>query len=226
MLAVSNGTKQDVLFSTEDISAVALIPNVEKLEEESANNKEDEGSKKEPSVTDAEQALKKHKALPHDAVDLKIFTYEELVDEEERRAALQAFAVALGGVGRSMQASNAGYQSGYGTYNAYSPSGGSAFGSYNYSSYNYAAAQAAQSAAQAETDLEMSNAMANSEANLRHLRNTILKKHTLLPGETHGGIVQIQMPELSNNLAEVPVLLTVKVGKEEHQFYYQFTKNQ
>ena len=58
---------------------------------------------------------------------LKVFSYDDLVREEQRRQAVRAFAAALGGLGRSMEAANAGYTNTSGTfmgnYNSYSVGG-------------------------------------------------------------------------------------------------------
>jgi len=209
IVIVSNGSSKDFLLSPSNISATAIIPNKDALENVKADSDDD------TDVVPMKVTKKE---------ELHVYTYEELVKEEEKRAAMQAFAIALGSVGQSMEAANAGYQSGYGTVNTYGTYG-SSYGTYNYSGYDYAAANAARSAAQAQTNAEFSSAAAQTQTNLIGLKNTILKAHTLLPNESHGGIIQIQMPAFSEDLSSIPIDIIVMADDEEHNFHYSFSRD-
>lgn len=153
---------------------------------------------------------------------LKVFSYDELVAEEKKRQAWAAVAAALQGAADSMNAANAGYSNTYGTYSgsAYSSYGTSAYGygSYSSTTYNYGAAQAAQNSAQANSEARFARLQAEGEENLSNLSARILKKETIFPGAWHGGIVKIELP----NVSEVPqqIELVVNVGGEKHEFRF------
>ncbi len=211
IVVVSNGSTEDFLFSPSNILATAKVPHKDTLRDMKANNNNDQNVNDVLSKVTIEQ-------------ELHVYTYEELVKEEERRAAMEALALALGSVGRSMQASSAGCQSGYGTVNTYGTYG-SSFGTYNYSGYNHAAANAARNVAQAQTNAEFSSAAAESQANRVRLKNIILKENTLLPSGSCGGIVEIQMPSFSGDLSSIPINIEVVADSEVHNFHYRFTRN-
>lgn len=226
LVLIANKTKKDFLISTRDISAKSL---------DRGNVAIDPGASEKGPLTDqlnlafesAEDAKTYLAAYSEGSVTtkpLKVYSYEELKAEEESRATAEAIAIALGGFGRSMQAANAGYQNGYGSFNSYNAYGGPSYGTYSYSSYNPALAQAAQNAAQAQTELELSNASAQSRANMEYLNGAILKDHTLLPGETHGGIVEVQLPSFAGAKTSIPLLMTVEANGEEHNFLFKINR--
>lgn len=229
VVLVTNKSNQDFLISTSDIQADSLVFDTKKsaiTQDKSTPNADKKLIVPEyETATNAKSYLDLYKIGAVVDLPLKVYSYEELKEEEENRATAQAIAVALGGIGRSMQASNAGYQSGHGSFNTYSPYGGSTYGTYNYSGYNYAAAQAAQNAAQAQTNAEMESASAQSRENMNYLNQAIFKDHTLMPGETHGGIVQVQLPSFANAETSVPVILNVNANGENHKFLFKLNKN-
>ena len=188
VIAVNNGTSDDILFSTEDISATAEVSG--------------------------------------QLTTLKVYSHEELVAEETKRQAWAAVAAALQGAADSMNAANAGYQNTYGTYSgsAYSNYGTSAYGHGSYSSttYNYGAAQAAQNAAQANSEARFSRLEAEGRENLRNLSSTILKKETIFPGAWHGGIVKVQLPEVTEQAQQID--LVINVAGEIHDFKFKQIK--
>lgn len=182
VIAVNNGTSDDILFSTEDVSASAKIDG---------------------QVT-----------------ALKVYSHEELVAEEKKSQAWTAVAAALQGAADSMNAANAAYSNTYGTYSgsAYSSYGTNAhgYGSYSSTTYNYAASQAAQNAAQANSEARFARLEAEGRENLRNLSLIILKKETIFPGAWHGGIIKVQLPEVTDQPQEIS--LVVNVGGENHEF--------
>lgn len=190
VLAVNNGTNNDILFSTDNVAA--------------------------------------HVTTNGQLIALKVFSYEELVAEEKERQAWAAVAAALQGTADSMNAANAGYSNTYGTYSgsAYSNYGTSAYGygSYSSTTYNYAAAQAAQNAAQASSEARFARLEAEGEANLRNLGARILKKETIFPGAWHGGIIKVQLPEVSEQPQEF--MLVIDVAEESHTFKFMQEKIQ
>jgi hypothetical protein len=184
VIAVNNGTSQDILFSTENITA----------------------------------SVNKNGQL----TILKVFSYDELVAEEKRRQTWAAVAAALQGVSDSMNASNAGYSHTYGTYSGstYTNNGKSAYGygSYSSTTYNYAAAQAARNAAQANSEARFARLNTEGRENLRNLSSTILKKETIFPSAWHGGIVKIELPKVAEQPQEIYFVVDVAGEKHELKF--------
>lgn len=153
---------------------------------------------------------------------MKVYSYEELVREEKKRQAWAAVAVALQGMSESMNAANAGYSNTYGTYSGstYSNYGASAYGHGTYSSttYDYCATQAAQNAANDRSEARFSQLAAEGRANLQALSSRIMKKQTIFPGEWHGGIVKIHMPQIGDTPNSFVV--EVDVASELHSFIF------
>lgn len=73
-------------------------------------------------------------------------------------------------------------------------------------------------AARADFEERFARLRAEGEANLSNLSARILKKETIFPGAWHGGIVKIDLP----NVSEVPqqIELAVNVGGEIHEFRF------
>lgn len=165
---------------------------------------------------------------PMSLVALKVFTYDELVEEEKERQAWAALAAGLSAMGRSMQAANAGYQyqSGSVSTTAYGPYGttGYGYGTYSGTTYNYGAAQAAQMQADALNQAEFDRVEAEGEARLSGLRNTILKRHTVLPGEWYGGTIKVAVPDLSEEDFERLIGVSVAAQNTVHEFRFRFQK--
>jgi hypothetical protein len=181
LIQVKNGSNQDFVFSTDNISAKSTDPK-----------------------SDGEIAL-------------KIFSYEDLVKEEQDRQAWATVAAAIQGVSDSMQASNAGYSNTYGTYN-----GTNGYGSYSSSTYNYAEAQTAQRQAEADSDARFARIEAEGQTNIRELSSTILKKETIFPDSWYGGIVKIKLPTVTESLGKLTI--TIVVGNETHVFNFTYSK--
>lgn len=150
------------------------------------------------------------------STSLDVYSYDELLAEEKRRQALQAFGVALGGIGRSMQATNAGTSTTYGTFNAYGPYG-QAHGSYRSTTYDSYRSFTAQQLAQAQTSAEFASIRAEGEQNLRRLRSSIIKDHTLYPGEWYGGLVVLEAPTVAREGA-ARYVIEVQVDGDLHEF--------
>lgn len=144
---------------------------------------------------------------------IHIYSYEELVAEEETRQAVAAVGAALQGISSSMAAANAGHRQTYGTY---SGSYGT-YGTYSGTTYDHGAAMAAQRAAEAETSANFAAIQAHGERNLAALQSTILKDNTVLSGEWVGGYVVMGTPEKSGN-DSVRYRINVHFGGEHHSF--------
>ncbi len=192
VVAVNNLAPDEIIFSTENISATAS------------------------------------NLMNPDSSELHVYTNDELVAEEKKRRTWQAIAVALGGVADSMNAANAGYSNTYGTYSGstYSNYGTSynTYGTYSATTYDYGAAQAARDAANARTNAEMARIGAEGKAALEELSSTILKVHTVFPGEWHGGVIQVDSP--SGTAVENMIDLHIDFGEDEHSFRFNRAKVQ
>ena len=166
---------------------------------------------------------------------VQVFSYDELVAEVKKEEAIQAFAAALAGVGRAMNAANAGHQYHYGSVNtssygnSYSPYGsstysGTGYGTYSGYSYDPAAAQQAQALAQAQTNQDFERISNASESALAQLQNTILRKQTVFPSAWYGGFVKLEPVALAEG--ENTLRLLVEFGGEMHPFVFTLTKIQ
>lgn len=228
IVAVKNQSERDILFSTSN-----LVAQYDIFKERPTKS----GSAKSSSFLNLASMLgfSKAEASPTKPVDevletrplvtnepLKVFSYEELQQGEKKRQAIQAFAAALSGIGRSMQAANAGRTYSSGSYNSYGSYGNNTYGSYSGYSYDPYAAQAAQSAAQAQTDADFARIKASGERNMAELSRTILKMQTVAPGQWYGGTIVVQMPDPKDGA--IPVMVRVNIGSDVHEFRYHYEK--
>ena len=175
IVAVKNGTRHDILFSTNHITAHTV-------------------------ENDQSRAL-------------KVFSHDELVKEEKERQVWAAIAAGISGAADSYSASSAGYSYStpysYGN-NIYTPA-------LSTPTYNYSAAEAARQEASARSETRFARLETEGRANLMSL-STVLKKQTIFPGETHGGIVVVELPEPSDQLKEI--FFNVNVDGEIHEFKF------
>ncbi len=150
---------------------------------------------------------------------LRIWSYEQLVEEAEDRRNTQLALAALGGVANSMAAANAGYVNTTGSYSgtargAYPTSFS---GTYSATTYDLYRAQAAQRAANADMTANMEAIQAQGEHSLAMLESSIIKDHTLLPGEWFGGSIVLDPPSKSET-GRAEYLLTIRLSGEDHTF--------
>ena len=147
---------------------------------------------------------------------LRVYTHAELTEEVESerktRLALGVIAGALGAV----SAAQAGYSQTTGTYSSYGPYG-PRYGTYTQTTYNPAIAQAAADANAQRTAGNLAAIEEQAQAKLAELQATIIKDHTLMPGEWHGGVIVIDPPEKSEaGSADYSISLTF--DGETHTF--------
>jgi hypothetical protein len=162
-----------------------------------------------------ESSITAHKAIGRKQVAVRVFRFNELVEEEETRQKVAMFAAALGGVGRAMQAANAGHVTTYGNVSASGPYG-TAHGTYSATTYDPARAQIAQSIAASETADDFAAVQAQGERNLASLEHTILKDNTVMPGEWYGGTIFLEPAAQSHGQRNYSI--SVVFGGEEHVF--------
>lgn len=228
VVAVKNQGDSDFVFSTNNISAgfeVIQIPEPQGNQQTalaSFNFSELFGiSTAEASTPEPTEPLTPLEPIvTHER--LTVFSYQDLMQAERDRQSAAAFAAALGGIGRSMQASQAGYSYNSGTYGGYGSGYGSSYGSYSGYSYDPAKAQAAQNAARSETDADFARIKAEGAQNTAELNRTILKMQTVTPGQWYGGSIIVQMPKPQDKA--VPVNVVVNLGGERHEFKYLYEK--
>jgi hypothetical protein len=160
------------------------------------------------------------------AVDVHVYSYEELMAEVQRKQRWATFAAALGGAARGMSAANAGYTHTSGiysgrTYGTYSGSlngtySASTTGVYSATTYDPGRAYAAQQMANAQTSADFARIRANGQQALDELQNSILKDNTVLPGEWIGGVVVLDTPVETNGSANYSI--DVRIRGEIHTF--------
>ena len=147
---------------------------------------------------------------------LHIFNHAELVDEVESRRRTAMVLTAISGAAGAMSASQAGYSQTTGSYTRSSAYGNSS-GTYTATTYNPAMAQAAADANSYRTASNMASIEDQAQLALSRLQNDIIKDHTLMPGEWHGGVLVLDAPEKSqSNAAEYAI--TIRYDGEEHAF--------
>ncbi|MBL7205192.1 MAG: SEL1-like repeat protein [Desulfobacteraceae bacterium] len=146
--------------------------------------------------------------------ELKVFSFQELVQEiqQQRRSAAttQALIGALGILGASMQGGRT-YHSG--TYQSQNT-----VGTYSGTTYSPLATLQAQTTFGALTANNIAAINSAAEKQLSSVQNTILKKQTVLPNTWYGGYVRIDnMPEPE---APKSIKSTITVGKDIHEFLF------
>jgi hypothetical protein len=149
-------------------------------------------------------------------VAVRVYRYDELVNEEESRQAWAAFGTALSAAGRSMSAANSGYTTTTGSVNAYG-AGGTAYGTYSATTYDPLRAQLAQQAANAQTADDVAALRAEGEQNLNRLQQTMLKDNTVLPGEWYGGSIVVA-PAGQADDGSSSYSIVVDFAGEQHTF--------
>lgn len=147
--------------------------------------------------------------------NIKVYNHAELADEVETQRNTRLFLTALSGVAGAMSAASAGTTHTRGSYSYNSPYG-SGSGYYTGSTYNPGLAQAAIDANNDRTLRNMTSIEADAQDALANLQATILKDHTLMPGEWHGGIIVLDPPEMGEQGAEYRI--TLRFDGEEHVF--------
>lgn len=156
-----------------------------------------------------------------DGATVEIVPYEQLLKEEKNRQMWAAIATGLAAAGNSMNASQAGYQSGFGTYNSrtYGTYGSySTSGTMTYSGYDAGAAQAAQSVANLENQRNFDRLAQNNAAGMAALDANI-RTTSVDPGQSVGGQIIFELPkEVRKSKEPIDVEFTVDVGGEVHKF--------
>lgn len=142
--------------------------------------------------------------------DLKVFTYDDLLREEQARQVVAAILVGVAAGASAAAAANAGnYRS---TSTIYTPHGSARIYTTGYSP---AAAAIAQSNAAANSTAMMSAAVERGQQNMVVLEQQVLKDNTVMPGEWVGGQVHFAPP--ANDAAGKFYRISVTVGTDVHE---------
>lgn len=166
-----------------------------------------------------------------DGTSIAMLTYQDLLKQEQKRAAWQAFAVGLAAAGRNMQASQAGYSYGSTTYtgSTYGSFGSTPYAANSYGTatsmgYDAGVAFAAQSVANEQNKRDI-QVMQLSQAARREELAQVMKMTTVDPGQSFGGIVQYMVPSaVRSSKAPVPITIEVRTGDEVHTFQATLAK--
>lgn len=160
-----------------------------------------------------------------ESVTAAMLTYDQLASEARRRQGWQAFAVGMAAASRSMNAANAGYVSGTGTYSGTTygsygstPYRAQTYGTATYSGYDAGRAQIAGAIAQEQNRADFQALAAAQAANMEGL-NALMQTTTVDPGSAFGGIVLFDVPkEVKRSKVPIPVTFTIEAGGEVHHF--------
>jgi hypothetical protein len=147
------------------------------------------------------------------AVPLKVFSYEDLAEEEQTK---QVIAALLGGAAAGADvalASRAGYRTHTTTVNG--PGGSHTFQT---TSYNPTTAVAAQNRALRRDSRLIKTAIRQSDANLAALERDVLKDDTLMPGEWYGGTITLEpLADAADSTGPKHYAIAMTVGPDHHE---------
>lgn len=142
--------------------------------------------------------------------ELKVLSYEDLVQEEKNRQTLEAIAVGVSAGANAYAASQAGYYNASGTaYTARGPV------NYTVSGYSPTAAAIARSNASATNAAMIDRAVETGQRNMAALEQQVLKDNTVMPGEWVGGQVHVAPPV--NDPDGKFYVIRVVVGSDVHE---------
>jgi hypothetical protein len=140
---------------------------------------------------------------------LRVYKYEDLVQEERNRQVAAAVATGLAAGANAYSAANAGYYNANAT--VYGPRGSS---NVSIAGYDPTARAIAQSQAAAQNDAMIASTIETGRRNLDVLEKAVIKDNTLFPGEWYGGAVQFDPPE---DAAGKNIVIRIQVGPDLHQ---------
>jgi hypothetical protein len=146
-----------------------------------------------------------------EAAQLKVITYEMLVQEEKTRQVFAAIGAGLAAGANSYSASQAGYYNSNST--VYTPRGTYQV---NTTGYSPTAAAIAQSNANAQNTEMIGATIERGQANMAMLERGVIKDNTLMPGEWYGGQLHIQ-PLVSDDGSTKIYSIAVQVGSDRHE---------
>lgn len=161
-------------------------------------------------------------ARMEDGTPVPIIPYQQLLVEADKARKKRAFWAAMGAMGNSLSAANAGNS--YGSFNGTaSGSGGTVNASGTYSGHDATAAAIAQQNAQHQNQQLFENNKAQNAMAQREL-GYAYQISTVEPGARQGGLITIELPKkLRASKAPVPIVFYVIAGNETHEIRATFT---
>jgi hypothetical protein len=135
--------------------------------------------------------------------EMKVVTYEMLVQEEKNRQVAAAILTGVAAAGNAYGAS----QAGYGHYTT--PSGRT--GTF----YSPTAAAVAQGNAAAQNEAMVAATVETGQRNMAVLEQSVIKDNTLMPGEWYGGQLHIA-PPTDQGGGQKTYTIVITVGSDRH----------
>jgi hypothetical protein len=135
--------------------------------------------------------------------EMKIVTYEMLVQEEQNRQMARAVLTGLAAAGNAYSAS----QAGHGSYTT--PSGRT--GTF----YDPTAAAIAQNTAAVQNEAMISATIEAGQRNMAMLERAVIKDNTLMPGEWYGGQLHLA-PPTDQGGGPKTYTIVISVGSDRH----------
>jgi hypothetical protein len=151
--------------------------------------------------------------VAQEMVQLKIFTYDELVQEEKNRQVAAAILTGLAVGVNAAAAANAGHY--HSTSTVSTPQG---LYQVHTTGYSPTANAIAQSNASAQNEALISATVERGQQNLAVLEKSVIKDDTIFPGEWYGGQLILQ-PLVSSSSSNGPknYSIALLVGRDRHQ---------
>jgi hypothetical protein len=147
-----------------------------------------------------------------ESVAMKVFSYDELVEEEQTRQVVTALLIGAAAGANTALASRAGYRTRTTTENA--PSGTRVYQS---TSFSPSRAATAQRSALRLGGRMVDAAIREGDSNLKALEREVIKDNTLLPGEWYGGTLHVQPPaEAADAATPKRYSIAMKIGPDTH----------
>jgi hypothetical protein len=146
-------------------------------------------------------------------VQLKVFTYDELVQEEKNRQVAAAILTGLAVGANAASAATAGYYHSNSTVST--PQG---LYQVQTTGYSPTANAIAQANASAQNEALISATIERGQQNLATLEKSVIKDDTIFPGEWYGGQLVLQ-PLESTGSRDIPKTYSIAlmVGQDRHQ---------
>jgi hypothetical protein len=135
--------------------------------------------------------------------EMKIVTYEMLVQEEQSRQVLSAVLTGVAAAGNAYSASQAGY-------GHYTTPGGRT-GTF----YSPTAAAIAQNNAAVQNETMVAATIESGQRNMAVLEQSVIKDNTLMPGEWYGGQLHVA-PPTDQGGAQKTYTIVITVGNDRH----------
>jgi len=147
---------------------------------------------------------------------MRVYTHTELAQEVETQRNTKLVLGAISAAAGAYSAAQSGYSHTTGSFSG-TGSYGTSYGTYNATTYNPAVAQAAAEANAQRAANNMANIEAQAQGKLAELQATVIKDHTLMPGEWHGGLIVLAPPERGESEG-AEYSISIMFDGEQHSF--------